>query len=537
MRRTPDTPQDRPGDIFYFDRLQQFHKLNRRPRRKRLLRLVVLPALLTCGLLVTVGLLWLTLSDSSEKNVSSDLGEAESHAEAATTPTNGLVEVPPSDAKKLSLESVWNRVRASVVQVRSERGLGSGFVVGEDLVATNHHVVVASTGLKVYFQDGTSAEVEGFAAADVDRDLAVIRVATGEKAIPLSFAQELPSVGDPVAAVSFFERTGGQIASAPNTDRTFIATTAKGEHGYSGGPLVDGEGKVVGMVRGQVPDTPETMAIPAADIRDLIRSSRNSHRPLPVPGAQIEVGRIHGNPDHGIRVSRPGWAIVTVSDRSHIRGCLGHGMYVRGDHNSVDVLGGTIHENGGHGIFLWGSNNILRISGGEISSNQGHGVLVEGDDNVISVSDCRILNNNLRGLAVPRPELFVRGSFDLTVRRMGRPGSVRAHEKRATEAARGIRGKMWSVGVMSTEQGQQVLDGFHEVTVPRRHREVDGVEVRLAVEAAHEVLLRIEIRLAFATAGADEHELAVTSLVRPLETLSGAAETARGCAVAAVGDR
>lgn len=307
MRRTPGTPQDGPGDIFYFDQLQQFHKHNRRHRRKRLLRLVVLPLLLTCGLLVAVGLRWLTPSDSSEKEVSSDLGETEAHAAETTTPTNRLVEPSSTDVKKLSLETVWNRVRASVVQVRSEHGLGSGFVVGEDLVATNHHVVVASTGLKVYFQDGTSAKVEGFAAADVDRDLAVIRVATGEKAVPLSFAQESPSVGDPVAAVSFFERIGGQVASAPNTDRTFIATTARGEHGYSGGPLVDGEGKVVGMVWGQLPDTPETLAIPATDIRDLVRSSRNSHRPLPVPGAQIEVGRIHGNPEHGISVSRPGW--------------------------------------------------------------------------------------------------------------------------------------------------------------------------------------------------------------------------------------
>jgi tetratricopeptide (TPR) repeat protein/S1-C subfamily serine protease len=387
--------------MYYFNRVQKYHQLHGKQRRNRLLRLVVLPTFLTCGLLVTVGLLWLTRGDSSKTDVPSDLSNAEAEAETATTSTNELVDaLSSSDAKVLSLESLWNRVRASVVQVRSERGLGSGFVVGEDLVATNHHVVVASKALKVYFQDGTSADVEGFAAADVDRDLAVIRVATGKKAIPLSFAQEPPSVGDPVAAVSFFERTGGQIASAPDADRTFIATTAKGEHGYSGGPLVDGEGNVVGMVCGQVPDTPETMAIPAADIRDLILSSLNSRRPLPVPGAQIEVGTIHGNPDHGIRVSRQGWAIVTVSDRSHIRGCLGHGMYVRGNHNSIDVLGGTIHENGGHGIFLWGSNNILRISGGEISANQGHGVLVEGDNNVISVSDCRILNNHLRGLTV-----------------------------------------------------------------------------------------------------------------------------------------
>lgn len=400
MRGIPDTPQDRPGDGYYFDRLQQFHKLNRQQSPRRALRNVILTALLICGLLVTVGSLWLTRSNSRNKGVSSEVVPTESHADDASTQGNGLVDAPSADAQQLSLESVWNRVRASIVQVRSDRGFGSGFVVGEDLVATNHHVVVASTGLRVYFQDGTSAEVEGFAAADVDRDLAVIRVATGERAKPLSLSRQPPSVGDPVAAVSFFERTGGQIASVPSADETFMTTTASSEHGYSGGPLVDGEGRVVGMVRGMSHDTLETLAIPAAHIRDLIRSSRDSHRSLPVPGAQIDVGWIYEHPEHGISVSHKGWALVTVSHRSSIQGCLGHGMYLRGDHHSVDVLGGILHENGGHGIFIRGDSNTLRISGGEISSNQGHGVLVEGDDNVISVSNCLIWNNNLRGLVV-----------------------------------------------------------------------------------------------------------------------------------------
>ena len=87
MRRTWITPQNPPGDVVYFDRLQQLHKLSRRQRRKRLLRIVVLLPLLVGGLLVTVRPLRLALNDTSKRNdssqkaVSSELNVPEYNAE------------------------------------------------------------------------------------------------------------------------------------------------------------------------------------------------------------------------------------------------------------------------------------------------------------------------------------------------------------------------------------------------------------------------------------------------------------------------
>jgi S1-C subfamily serine protease/Flp pilus assembly protein TadD len=387
--------------MLVFDRLQQFHQRSHRQRRRRLLQLVALASLLAVGLLATVVLLRSTGSDSPEKEFSSDRGEAKVGVEAAMVPATGLVKArSSSDAEKLDLETVWDQVRASVVYIRSESGHGSGFVVGKDLVATNHHVVVGATKLEVCFQDGTSALASSFAARNIERDLAVIRVATWEKATPLSLAHEPPSVGAEVAAVSFFKRTGGQIAEAPNEDKTVIVTTAEVERGYSGGPLVDSQGNVVGVVCAMFPDGSKSLAIPAADLQDLIRESLGSDRPLPVPGAETEVGEIIARRDHGVYARESGWARVTVTDRSEIRRCLGHGVYLRGDHNEVEVLGGAIHENGGHGIFVWGNNNTIRIFRGEISSNRGCGVSVEGNNNVISISNCRIRNNSLSGVQV-----------------------------------------------------------------------------------------------------------------------------------------
>lgn len=401
MRRTSDIPPDRHGEMLVFDRLQQFRKRSHRQRRRRLLQLAALASLLAAASLVTVVLLRSTRSGSPAQEVLSDRGEAQAGVEEAMVRATGIVKArSSSDARPLDLETVVNLVRDSVVEIRSDHGQGSGFVVGQDLVATNHHVVVGAKELRVYFDDKTSAPVTGFAAGNVDRDLAVIRVATGKKAIPLSFALEPPSLDDEVAAISCFERTGGQIAPVSDEDKTVILTTAKVTRGYSGGPLVDGQGNVVGVLCAMFPDGSKSVAIPAADMRDLIQQSRNSDRPLPVPGVEIEVAEISESRDHGVRSGGRGWARVTVTDRSEIRSCVGHGIYLRGDHNEVNVFGGAIHENRGHGIFVWGNNNTIHICRGEISSNQGCGVFVEGDNNVISISDCRIRNNSLRGVQV-----------------------------------------------------------------------------------------------------------------------------------------
>ena len=57
---------------------------------------------------------------------------------------------------------------------------------------------------------------------------------------------------------------------------------------------------------------------------------------------------------------------------------------------------------------------------------------------------------------------------------------------------------------------EQVVDGLDEVATSGCHREVDWVEVGLAMEAADEILLRVEIGPALAATWTDEGELAAT---------------------------
>lgn len=144
----------------------------------------------------------------------------------------------------------------------SQRVLGSGFVIDKDgHVVTNYHVVNGASDIEVSFsnQETVSAKVVG---TDPSTDLALLEVEVEAKALtPLSLADsDQVKVGDPVAAIGNpfgLERTvtAGIVSAlqrevrAPNnfTIDHVIQTDAPINSGNSGGPLIDAEGRVIGV--------------------------------------------------------------------------------------------------------------------------------------------------------------------------------------------------------------------------------------------------------------------------------------------------
>ena len=88
-----------------------------------------------------------------------------------------------------------------------------------------------------------------------------------------------------------------------------------------------------------------------------------------------------------------------------------------------------------------------------------------------------------------------------------------AHKKRAAGAAREVGGDVSSVFVPGLDTCQEVVNGVQKVALAGGHGEVDGIEVGLAVETAQQILLRVEVRSAFAAVRADEDQLAVAAWV------------------------
>jgi S1-C subfamily serine protease len=151
-----------------------------------------------------------------------------------------------------------------------QEGLGSGFVIsGAGEIATNAHVVTSGEGAairkasKVYvrFGDGNqvAAEVRGF---DPFSDVALLKVDPAGltlRPLPLGTTADL-HVGAPVAAIGspFGEEQSLSVGVISGLDRSIesltgfdttgaIQTDAAINHGNSGGPLLDGRGRVLGI--------------------------------------------------------------------------------------------------------------------------------------------------------------------------------------------------------------------------------------------------------------------------------------------------
>ena len=84
-----------------------------------------------------------------------------------------------------SIDEMGKKIEPSVVTVKTESGLGSGFVVDPSgLVMTNYHVIEGAKKAVVEFpsdRDKKLYRVEGFMAILINRDLALIKINAGNK--------------------------------------------------------------------------------------------------------------------------------------------------------------------------------------------------------------------------------------------------------------------------------------------------------------------------------------------------------------------
>jgi Do/DeqQ family serine protease len=143
----------------------------------------------------------------------------------------------------------------------TSQSLGSGFVWSSDgIIVTNNHVVEGASRITVNFNDGKKLTAK-LLGVDPDSDLAVLRVEGGTfAAAPIGTSSDL-MIGETVVAVgnpfglSGTVTTGvlsalGRSVPSQEQGRTytdFIQTDASINPGNSGGPLLNIEGRVIGI--------------------------------------------------------------------------------------------------------------------------------------------------------------------------------------------------------------------------------------------------------------------------------------------------
>jgi len=199
-----------------------------------------------------------------------------------------LAQVAPPDPSLLQSAGV-QEARPSVFRVTGTAcGLGiegSGWVAGPELVVTNAHVVAGMKDARVDRGDGDyhDAVVVAFIPRD---DVAVLRV-PGLGSEPLTLVD--PEQGKPVAILGYpengpFTATPGRIGQTGDllTEDAYgrgpvrrRVTTLRGvvRHGNSGGPAVDGQGRVQATIFAARIGSAAGYAVPSTLVREALASA------------------------------------------------------------------------------------------------------------------------------------------------------------------------------------------------------------------------------------------------------------------------
>ena len=260
-------PEPPPPDAQAADADARGHRLRRTVRRAA-------PIVVGAALMLVAILAWSSLQPRTTPLTRTDVRDAITSALESQTP-------PPANG-----EGAYAAVRPSLVLIeteggdpdaRTDDGQGTGVVVTDAAeILTALHVVANAGTITVRFADGTQAEAT-ISSADEDNDIAVLEpdnvpgvivpAVLGNPAA-LRIGSETFAVGNPfglygsisTGVVSGLERSFRD----PETEIVhtgLIQIDAAVNPGNSGGPLLDRDGRVVGIVTALINPTEQHVFI------------------------------------------------------------------------------------------------------------------------------------------------------------------------------------------------------------------------------------------------------------------------------------
>jgi len=222
----------------------------------------------------------------------------------------GTKEIATPAPKDLSLKELAHLAKSSLVVVRANGGLGTGFSVSKrGWVVTNLHVIEGADQVQVQDPNEQVHNVTAVRAFDRANDLAILEAPT--LALPaLPIATTIPETGEAVVAVGHPQgltaTVSNGIVSAVREFPSGVAAlqfTAPISPGSSGGPLLNNKGHVVGVVVALLKESQNVNF--AATSAALARMATQPRLPMPLSRFAELTAPNQAAPDPTPAQSRP----------------------------------------------------------------------------------------------------------------------------------------------------------------------------------------------------------------------------------------
>ena len=177
---------------------------------------------------------------------------------------------------------IYNKTVGSTVTIETDIGLGSGFFVAKNIIATNYHVIEGATEA-FFYPNNTSSyySIEGFVAVDESVDLVLLKVkdfygvelpmsnqtvTPGQKVYVLGCPKGLPATISDGLVSGMRDFRGNKL----------IQMTAPISPGSSGGPVMNSKGELIGISVSQLTEGQNiNFAIPKAYLEILLQFKKD----------------------------------------------------------------------------------------------------------------------------------------------------------------------------------------------------------------------------------------------------------------------
>ena len=222
---------------------------------------------------------------------------------------------PARTPQEIAQAALGSTVLVTITDASGQSSFGSGFVIGTGQIATNRHVVkgIASGKVKMVGEI-TEHVIESVLIVDRNHDLAIIQ-ATGVTGSPLTLGdsdtvqigQSVYAAGNPRGLTGTFSQgivSGIRPEGNSFVKDTIIQITAPVSPGSSGGPVLNSDSEVIGIIFSQLTDGQNlNFAIPVNFLKELI-SAESENKLVHVPDSNLRAafefifGKIRGDPIH-----------------------------------------------------------------------------------------------------------------------------------------------------------------------------------------------------------------------------------------------